>query len=131
MIFSLKGNYSIPTDGSGRILITDINLNGYNNGDALVCLSERSISGNADIGDWYIHPTQQSTDEDDRIANLNGPARGGWNSHRLVVYEGDLLVTLRRASATAEEGVFTCDIPEDDNTPRYVGIYYPSESFFM
>ena len=36
---------------------------------------------------------------------------------------------LRRASATAEEGVFTCHIADDNNTPiaRYVGIYYPSE----
>ena len=34
---------------------------------------------------------------------------------------------LRRSFATAEEGVFTCDIPGDDNTPRALGIYYPSE----
>ena len=34
---------------------------------------------------------------------------------------------LKRISATAEEGVFTCHIPGDDNTPRALGIYYPSE----
>ena len=36
---------------------------------------------------------------------------------------------LKRFTATAEEGVFTCDIPGDINTPAYLGIYYPSESF--
>ena len=39
---------------------------------------------------------------------------------------GHQLVRLRRVSPTAEEGVFTCDIPGDDNTPRTLGIYYPS-----
>ena len=45
--------------------------------------------------------------------------RGNDSGHRLV--------RLRRVSATAEEGVFTCDIPGDDNTPRSLSIYYPSE----
>ena len=35
---------------------------------------------------------------------------------------------LRRESDTAEEGVFICDIPDNDNTPRALGIFYPSES---
>ena len=34
---------------------------------------------------------------------------------------------LRRVSTTAEEGVFTCNIAGDINTPRYLGVYYPSE----
>ena len=34
---------------------------------------------------------------------------------------------LRRVSTTAEEGVFTCNITGDINTPGYLGVYYPSE----
>ena len=40
---------------------------------------------------------------------------------------GHRLVRLRRASATAEEGVFTCAIRDDINIPRSVGVHYPSE----
>ena len=126
MNFSLTGYDSIPTDGSGRILITDINLNGDNNEDALICRSEISISGNTSTSDWYSHPTQMSTDEDDRI--VSPPADRGWKRNRGRYSEGHRLVRLRRVSATAEEGVLTCDIPGDINTPRSVGIYYSSES---
>ena len=43
------------------------------------------------------------------------------------------LVRLIRVDSIASggralEGVFTCDIPGDTNTPVSVGIYYPSES---
>ena len=45
---------------------------------------------------------------------------------------GHQLVGLRRDGRAASggrplEGVFTCDIPGDSNTPVSVGIYYPSE----
>ena len=57
---SLRGS-SIPTDGSGRIVITDINPDGDNNEDALICLSEVLIySGNG--GDWFLHPAQLTTE---------------------------------------------------------------------
>ena len=59
MTFTLRGN-SIPTDGSGRALITDINPNGDNDEDALICRSEEDIST---IGDWFLHPTEMSIDE--------------------------------------------------------------------
>ena len=70
--FSLTGNDSIPTDGSGRVLITDIgpNVDDYeNNEDALICRSEIPIGIPDDgVGDWYLHPTEMSTDHDtDRI----------------------------------------------------------------
>ena len=65
-----------------------------------------------------------STDIDDRIANIADRRwlrnRGDDSGHRLV--------RLRRASATAEEGVVTCDIPGDFGTPVSVGIYYAGES---
>ena len=40
---------------------------------------------------------------------------------------GRQLVRLRRFTDTAEEGVFTCDIPGDINNPGYLGVYYSSE----
>ena len=41
---------------------------------------------------------------------------------------------LRRGDSIASggralEGVFTCDIPGDTNTPVSVGIYYPSKPY--
>ena len=53
----------------------------------------------------------------------------GWLRNRAFDAEGHRLVRLRRVRrVTVEEGVFTCDIPGDDNTPGSVGVYYPSES---
>ena len=66
-----------------------------------------------------------STDEDDRIVISNGDR--GWIRNG-ALDSGRQLLRLMRVSATAEEGVFTCDIPGDNNTPRALGIYYPSES---
>ena len=51
----------------------------------------------------------------------------GWSRNRDGGSEGRRLVRLRRVTDTAEEGVFTCNIPGDINTPRYLGVYYPSE----
>ena len=73
-----------------------------------------------------------STSSEDRIATP--PIDRGWNRNRASDSEGHQLVRLRRSLGTAEEGVFTCDIPGDDNTPRVLGVYYPSESlspFFL
>ena len=67
------------------------------------------------------------TDEGDRIASP--PADRGWLRNRGSDSEDRRLLRLRRGSRTAEEGVFTCDIPGDNNTPRYLGIYYASESY--
>ena len=57
---------------------------------------------------------------------MSGPDRG-WDRNGAVDSEGHQIVRLRRASGTAEEGVFTCFIPGDINTPIYLGIYYPCE----
>ena len=119
MTFSLNGN-SIPTDGSGRVRITDI---GDTNGNALICRSGKAISSG---GDWYLHPTEMSTDDDDRIGSGGVPDRG-WRRNRATGSEGHRLVRLKRDSTTAEEGVFTCHIPGDFGTPVSVGIYYPCE----
>ena len=126
--FSLTGYDSIPTDGSGRVLITDINPNGDNNEDALICRSEIDTFTTNGGSNWFLHPTEMSTDNGDRIVSNHDTTTDprGWARNR-DLDSGHRLVRLRRASATAEEGVFTCDIPGDNNTPRSVGVYYPSE----
>ena len=65
MTLSLRGS-SIPTDASGRIVITDINPDGDNYDVALFCQSQLSLSTG---GNWYLHPTQQTTDDSDRIGS--------------------------------------------------------------
>ena len=123
--FSLRGD-SISNTGDGHVLITDINPN--KNG-ALICRSEILLSNiRSRRGDWYLHPTQMSTDEADRIKNptYSVPDRG-WIRYRHNDSEGHRVVRLNRTSDTAEEGVFTCSITGDFNNPRYLGIYYPSE----
>ena len=62
MKFYLR-NVSIPTDGSGDLLITDIRLrNGQSNTsdeDALICRSSEDIRTLRTIlgaGDWYLDP---------------------------------------------------------------------------
>ena len=129
----LRGD-SIPTDGSGRIVITDINPDGVNDEDALICQSERSLSTG---GNWFLHPTQQTTDDGDRIGNANtGYDSRGWIRNRVTNIPGNTgprrQVRLRRDDSIASggralEGVFTCDIEGDTNTPVSVGIYHPSE----
>ena len=68
-----------------------------------------------------------STDSGDRINPVNGVPDRGWKRNRANDSEGHRLVRLRRNASTAEEGVFTCDIPGDFGTPVSVGIYYPSK----
>ena len=130
---SLKGN-SIPTDGSGRIVITDVNPDGDNDEDALICLSElHNISSG---GNWYLHPTQQTTEKtNDGSVRIESTDSRGWGRNRALLDDDRRLVRLRRDDSIASggralEGVFTCDIPGDSNTstPVSVGIYYPSES---
>ena len=124
-MFSLTGYGSIPTDGSGRANVTDINFNGDNNRDALICRSEINIFTSTG-GNWYLDTTEISTDVDNRIVGDGTPDPRGWTRNR-GLDSGHLLVRLRRVSTTAEEGVFTCHIPGDNNTPRALGVYYPSE----
>ena len=132
VILHLRG-VPITTDGSGRIVITDINPDG-NIEDALICQSELALSTG---GNWFLHPTQQTTDDGDRIGNANtGNDPRGWIRNRAALIMGIMgtfqQVRLRRDDSIASggralEGVFTCDIPGDTNTPVSVGIYYPSE----
>ena len=133
---SLRGD-SIPTDGSGRIVITDINPDGDNDMDALLCQSELAIN---DGGNWFLHPTQQTTQHtEDGSVRIEDTDPRGWRRNRasiaITISASPTirrLVRLRRddSAATGDralEGVFTCHIPGDTNTPVSVGIYYPSQ----
>ena len=126
MFLTLRGD-PIPTDGSGRIVITDINPDGVNDEDALFCQSELTLSVNAD---WFLHSTQQTIHDSDKVQNNDFR---GWRRNRAVI-AFSRLVRLRRDDNAAMgdndralEGVFTCHIPGDTNTPVSVGIYYPSQ----
>ena len=121
---TLRGD-SIPTNSN--ILITNINPTTHENPtntEALLCLSELP-QNNVMIGDWYLHPTQQSTEEEDRIRS--GVIEQGWFRNRAVSGDGRI-VRLHKKYFDAGEGVFTCHFAGDKNTPTSVGIYYPSES---
>ena len=117
------GYTNIPTDGTGRILITDI---GEGNSAALICVTD--VPG-ASGSDWYLHPTSSSTDSADRI---DSPDPRGWLRNRDTDIYGFPLIRLRRdVSETSVGGVFTCDISVDTGTPISVGIYYASEAHFI
>ena len=117
LVLSLSQGVVLPVDGSGRILITDI---GYSEDSSLWCSS-------LDVGThesaWYLHPSRRSIADGDMI-HSSGEADRGWQENRY--YNG---LRLRRDSVTiAEEGVLTCNIVGDSNTPVSVGVYYHSES---
>ena len=106
---TLRGN-NIPHDGSGRILITNINPTGSNS-DTLTC-----HYGIFEDGDWYIW--------NDKIDETYSR---GWSTYAFrSPTTGQTQLGLRRVSATAEEGVFTCRISNDSIS---VGIFYPSKLY--
>ena len=113
MTLILKGE-SIPTDGSGRILITDINTNGTSNHEALTCQSEPNEA--IGHGNWSL--------DNVKIGSTSGVQ--GWETKENT-HHGIMLVRLVRISYAAEEGVFACHLDESREPAAFVGIYYPSE----
>ena len=105
---------TIPTDGSGRILITNI---GFGNDDALMCMTNTPIPGN---GEYYLHPSMVTISDSDRIQTTD---TRGWSRSRALG-----LARLRRYSTSWTEGVFTCQFSGISDPPISVGVYYPSES---
>ena len=119
LTLSLNGYDSIPIDGSGRILITDI---GAANDEALICDSDQTTS--TFTADWYINAVSQSIASQDRI--LSEDARG-WHRNRDTA--NGIVRLLRNDNIMSPfEGVFTCQIEEDPISPVSVGIYYASKS---
>ena len=115
MTLSLLGYDSIPTDGSGRILISDIN--GIR-GDALICRSDESVGRSR----WYYNAVEQSTAETD-ILEINDRDLG-WSVTRDF---GIIRLRIFTNTPNRVEGVFTCEIEGDSESPISVGIYYASE----
>ena len=120
--FFLQGQ-QITTDGNGVANINDI---GDNNNDALICQSERTSSSVSEFGHWYLDPDTLTTSWYNRIESMDSR---GWNRNRATDLDGHRLVRLMRASPTAEEGRFTCDIPGDIDSTRSLRVLYPSKSF--
>ena len=135
-IFTITRGYSIPTNGSGRLLITDISLTygqtQTSNDSALFCHATRDVKTvrELDIGDWYLQPDFETTTA--MGERIYGDNDRGWMRERGNVFLNKSSplyrqVRLKRVSETAEEGKFTCHIPEDSNNNKYLLILYPSE----
>ena len=129
----LGGDY-IPTDGSGRLLITDISLTygqtQTSNDSALFCRATRDVAivRGFDIGDWYLQPDFETTTA--MGERIDGENDRGWTRERGTVNVSGIYylhVRLKRVSETAVEGRFTCHIPEESNNYKYMLILYPSE----
>ena len=140
MEFYLR-NVSIPTDGSGRLLITDIRFrNGQSSTsdeDALICRSSSNVAElrtNKIFTDWYLDKEQVDTTKTSVIGiRINNDSALGWTRNRDRENSSGsyhFVVRLKRMSETTVEGRFTCHIPNDSNNNKSLLILYPSESLF-
>ena len=106
------GYTNIPTDGSGRILITDILFDSAN---ALIC---RTNTPNPTGSDYYLHSSMQTTNISDRIQSTD---IRGWSRNRDTP---NGIIRLRRDGTNWTEGVFTCEFRGNDESPISVRVYY-------
>ena len=126
---------SIPTDGSGRLLITDISLinrqTQTSNDSALFCHATKDLRMVRDLdilGDWYLQPDFETTTAIGE--RIDGGNDRGWTRDRGTVNVSRSFyrqVRLKRVSQTAVEGKFSCQFPGDSNNNKYLLILYPSE----
>ena len=83
--FLLRGD-PIPTDGSGRLLITDISLhNGLTSAsdeDALFCHATKGVTmiRELDTGDWYLEPDFETTTAYGK--RIDGDNDRGWTQEQ-------------------------------------------------
>ena len=121
--FSLVGYTNIPTDGSGRILITDIGFNNQPVDQALICQTD---TPNTIASNYYLHPSMQITSGSDVIQSTDPR---GWRRNRDPL---NGIVRVMRDSTTTSwtEGVFTCVFDGINESPISVRVYYSSESYF-
>ena len=119
--FTLVGYTNIPTDGSGRILITDIGFDNQHDDQALICMTNTPYTTGSD---YYLHPSMQTTN-DNYLIQSTDPRRYRRNRDTL-----NGIVRLRRESSTTSwtEGVVTCIFHGVTDPPISVGVYYSSES---
>ena len=78
---------------------------------------------------WYYNTDSLSTAEEDRI-DLIDRERGWSNSPAFengLRLQRLLSTRFRGVDGNPLEGVFTCEIVGDSDSPISVGIYYPSE----
>ena len=122
-MFATMAISSIPTDGSGRILVTDIGTNNFN---ALTCKSNESTT--TFTSDWYYNPTSASLDPNHRI--IVDVIQYGWIRNR-DVKNGIVRLLQDSRVSNPTEGVFTCEVAEDLDSPITLGIYYPSEFKYL
>ena len=115
------GYSNIPTDGSGRILITDIGFDNQPNDQALICRTNTVNPGN---GDYFLHASMVTTSDGARIGSTDPR---GYRRNRDT---NNGIVRLRRDSDVTSwtEGVFTCLFLGINDPPISVGVYHPSES---
>ena len=115
------GYTNIPTDGSGRILITDI---GASKGkQALICHTD--TPSNPSGSDYYLHPSMQTTLEGDRIQSDD---QRRWQRNRDL--PNGIMKLGRNIGATSwTEGVFTCQFFGTNDSPISVGVYSPRELY--
>ena len=118
---------SIPTDGSGRFLITDLNVvttSGADESNAVLC---RLPGSNTRSGtDWYVHPDSSTTDNGFRVEIIATDDDDGWGRNR-----GDGVVRLWRNEANALEGVLTCQFPDANPSTVHLGMYYRSKLYYI
>lgn len=79
---------------------------------------------------WYYNPTSFSLDRDDRIINLSEENDDGWFRTR-DIQNGVVRLFRNDNIASPVEGVFTCEVAGDPDSPISLGVYYASESILL
>ena len=107
----------IPSNGSGRILITEIDEN------AKLLSCRLCMGATAFFYSWFEHSTNQTIEHRFKVPNTGSTSSGGWSQMKTT----DSL-DLYKLRSNAIEGVFTCFLTStsDENT-AHLGIYYPSK----
>ena len=122
-----RGGTSIPTDGSGRVLITDLNVVTNNNGaesNAVLCSLPGSTTSTS--SNWYVHPDSSTTADQFRVVGIFINDADGWGRNRR---EG--VVRLWRNRMNTLEGVFTCQFPDANPNTIHLGMYYRSKLYYI
>ena len=113
---SLQGYSNIPTDGSGRILITDIRED----------VAEQTLACNSDVAsgssNWYYHPSSMTTASSARILTDDIPR--GYVIRRDPSFPQRIYLRRNLDVSASLEGLFTCEILND--SPISIRIYYLS-----